>query len=325
MNLSDHNPIGILDIAADIFSVELELTQASLIGEIFKIEKTDDHIFVLESNGPRLLQFSKNGKFIKSIGKEGNGPREYKRLITFTVNPEERLIYLASFNEVSVYTFENKFVKKLKGFGLPQFISYAQSRLLIFSNQIEGDKNDIKLTSLLYALDKTLHVDTVKLKSIKLNKVVGTFYPKSKYMSYTENGLFLYIPTLIPEETIRDTLYSLEENGFKYALDLNLSNLTRPGEPKLINITSITKSDRYIFTEYLHDNSPKLFLYDFKQKKGYNMRHGILWRGDLGESSTIELFPLPRVLDNFYFITKESSSSTTEEPNPSIHFVSLKK
>ena len=58
----------------------LETTSGSLIGQIDKIRKFRNHYYVLSSNGKTIHHFDKDGKFVSSLNRQGQGPEEYPRI-----------------------------------------------------------------------------------------------------------------------------------------------------------------------------------------------------------------------------------------------------
>lgn len=81
------------EIADDIQYVKLEKTPASLVGggiPLWYITKA--YIFVYSSS--RLLQFYRNGKFIRHIGSGGRGPGEYLGIRGIVLNELNNTIYV---------------------------------------------------------------------------------------------------------------------------------------------------------------------------------------------------------------------------------------
>lgn len=88
--------------------IKLETLDDCLISDINKIEFTEDHIFIKDNTNPTIFQFDKNGKFIKSIGQEGQGPGEYVKLGDFTVIDDSLYIDDMYGSKIVIYSIKDK-------------------------------------------------------------------------------------------------------------------------------------------------------------------------------------------------------------------------
>jgi hypothetical protein len=79
--------------------IPLETNDNCLIGQIDQISLTNNELFILDSRSAKsLFVFSKNGEFIRRIGKLGRGPGEYTSPSTFTINDKRKEIYILDRN-----------------------------------------------------------------------------------------------------------------------------------------------------------------------------------------------------------------------------------
>lgn len=106
----------ISEIADNIEYIFLESTNESVLGSIRDAKFSKDYIFIEAYGTPRLIQFDRNGSFIRYIGRIGNGPAEYNGMREFSIDEERRLIYIQSnwVRNILVYSFEGKYVKTIK-------------------------------------------------------------------------------------------------------------------------------------------------------------------------------------------------------------------
>ena len=106
----DLNPIKELklsQIADDIEFVFLETTKSSLISSIRFIRASQNFILVLDRTRQKALLFSRNGKFLNSIGSYGKGPGEYLQVIDGFISPsEEEVVLLCNGQARSTYVFD---------------------------------------------------------------------------------------------------------------------------------------------------------------------------------------------------------------------------
>lgn len=94
--------------------VPLETTLESLIGEIEKIKVFENHIYVLDAfKSKKLAVFDMQGKHIRNIGTNGDGPGEYKDLQDFTINTDNNdIIILDKWLNILTYSSDGQFIKR---------------------------------------------------------------------------------------------------------------------------------------------------------------------------------------------------------------------
>jgi len=78
-----------------IKTILLETNDSCLVGEIKKMQVYDQFIFILDKNiAKSLLVFDREGRFIRKIGGIGGGPGEYVEPTDFTLDTENRTIFV---------------------------------------------------------------------------------------------------------------------------------------------------------------------------------------------------------------------------------------
>ena len=102
-------------------------------------------IFVAEGHGganDRLLKFSKDGKFIKSMGKKGSGPGEFNGPHALAFDSKGRLIVGdRSNNRIQVLDQDGKFISETAEFGRPSGIWVDKNDLLYVADSESGSVN----------------------------------------------------------------------------------------------------------------------------------------------------------------------------------------
>lgn len=74
--------------------IPLETVGNALIGEIDKLEMDDNHIVVLDKRMRTVWLFGIDGKFIRKIGRLGNGPKEYVSLDDMCFDKENGTVWI---------------------------------------------------------------------------------------------------------------------------------------------------------------------------------------------------------------------------------------
>ena len=86
--------------------VALETTKDVLIGEVTKIYLTNDHIIIFDQKSMDIFLFGIDGKFIRKIGKKGEGPDEYIFLNDIQFDKERMLVFAHERFRNSIYTYD---------------------------------------------------------------------------------------------------------------------------------------------------------------------------------------------------------------------------
>lgn len=60
--------------------IPLETTDSCLISNLLNLQVTTDYMFMYNGKTEEVLQFDRKGKFIRRVGRQGNGPGEYSMI-----------------------------------------------------------------------------------------------------------------------------------------------------------------------------------------------------------------------------------------------------
>jgi len=75
--------------------IPLETNESCLIGDIDKIQVIDNYVLIMDASiAKSLYVFDREGRFIRKIGSVGQGPGEYVSISDFTVDRENKTVYI---------------------------------------------------------------------------------------------------------------------------------------------------------------------------------------------------------------------------------------
>lgn len=99
------------DAAAKIEIVPLEVTNESMLGDVYHLHVTDQDIWVHQYKDNYIYRFSRTGRFLNKVGKIGQGPEEYIRIHDFFVDDNSKELYLQTTTPagLKVYDYDGKF------------------------------------------------------------------------------------------------------------------------------------------------------------------------------------------------------------------------
>lgn len=108
--------IKLSQISSHIRYIPLETTAESLLKQdIMDVTFAGGYLFVCDYE--KVLQFTPEGKFIRQIGKSGQGPGEYKQnILAITYDEPQKLIFMSDMRQgkVLVFSFDGTFIKDIK-------------------------------------------------------------------------------------------------------------------------------------------------------------------------------------------------------------------
>lgn len=110
--LQDKKEIKLSEVASAIKYIPLETTAESLLEQdILDVTIAGGYLFVCDYK--KLFQFTLEGKFVRQIGRAGQGPGEYtESILGVTYNERLKEIYLSDPRQLKlhVYSFDGKFL-----------------------------------------------------------------------------------------------------------------------------------------------------------------------------------------------------------------------
>jgi len=136
---------------ADILHFEkfipLETCSGANISYINRVFLTNDSsIIILDKQGKKVLVFSKEGKFLRPIGKNGNGPGEYVSIRDVAFDRDANEIYIVDLPaKVLVYNTNGDFIRKMKLDFYPQAAFYFNNHLLLYKSGTSVTETDYSL------------------------------------------------------------------------------------------------------------------------------------------------------------------------------------
>jgi len=173
-------------------TIILETSDDCLIGNIDEIQVYDEYIYILDSKKAKsMFVFDLEGKFIRKIGKVGNGASEYIQVYDFTLDMLNNNIFLLDQgNRVHKYKFDGTYLHTITipgdDFNI-SFIQFYNGRLFAAYMEWETSKDDYLILEIDPENEKILS----RSLSIKYNKG----WNESYFLKY---GKFFLTPTHNP-------------------------------------------------------------------------------------------------------------------------------
>lgn len=193
----DHSPekVPLSKLMTEHFRIiPLETVEASLIGRIDKIKKTNDNFYIL-SNDQWVFQFDKTGKYISSLKQRGNGPEEYTHISDFDVYniKGKNEIWLADNTKIKIYDADDlSFLRTINfPFVVNKFRRIAENKILVMNGQSENsifvlNEKGEKITEFLKKEIPFLLFRSIQFKPYNNNSFLFQLGVSNDYVIYNE-------------------------------------------------------------------------------------------------------------------------------------------
>lgn len=334
----------------------LETTDSSLMGNVSQIGFTKDYIFIqtyTSNHLLRILQFTKNGQFVRQVGTIGHGPNEYDHMSAFVPDTNNKRLLFFSDSKLFNYDFEGNLIEivPMSSF-LPSIGSSWVINAETINNTLWASRHYIKIDSsggngnqIDISTDDMVGIFNVDFEIIDTLKHQGN---AGAVFSVIDSGIYGFFPYTEPEPLLRDTLYRIIGTTLIPELKLDFSevlsvnknvdytNSMSPQEHheaylkiRNMNISTIYRTERYVFAEYYILDDHKMFFYDLTNNKGFNMLGG--FTDDIfGTSGIAQIIPMDLNNGLFYFLKNGYDvdgiiDGVNENSNPVVFFLKTKE
>ena len=332
-------------ITEKLIAIELELTDESLINSdrIKRILISDNEIIIAESYN--IYVFTKEGKFLRSIGSRGQGPGDYGLIMNLALDEKNKRLFVnssaSSPNDISkilCYDLNGNYLKHLiidQDKTPVMDINFINDKLFIITENITY--NNLRMFckhSVIYELNNELQItDSIPIRDVYVEQPGTSTGSYTEFLLSGETFVSLYFPDAAEEmqkpliNIVRDTLYILKNNCLipDFKLKFKNNGIADSGN-KFIQLYNIYRSSRYFFAYYSNVLKRKrcCFCYDTKTETGYNMLDG--FTDDINKiEKRIRIRILSSDPEIFYYLHTHMNPDDLEEPNPTLYIGTLKK
>ena len=329
IDVSKDMSVPISEIADDIIKIELETTDDCLLNEIRQVEVFEGYLLV-KDRSLRLYVFDMQGNFVRSIGQGGNGPGEYSFCSGFTLDYQNKKIFLRTNIGIMTYDIEGNFLHKYP-LEAHMDIFYNNSFFYTRSNKFESDDqnqyNDIYISK----FDNNMNV-VDSLRMFRDITPIGNIRFSSVFKPIFQRGedICVYFPRPSDElKRIKDTLYIIDDFYLRPLLSVQLTNSSYEEE----RIAKIFTTERYVLVNYqtyvgeLRSPNRKMYgsqcIYDRRSKKAKYAKDGFV--NDVYNGGRVIISPMDEQSMFYYTEENEYSDELRAEPNPTVYIGTFKK
>ncbi|TKG93929.1 6-bladed beta-propeller [Puteibacter caeruleilacunae] len=282
VDTESQSTINLSDISDKVEVIKFETNDSCLISNPIYLKVTSKYVFVTDGMR-RVLQFDRNGKFIRQIGHEGRGPQEYQYIGALACDTISQKLYISCHKKILCYSFDGSYIRTITLKKFVDFMTIVDDELWpVYSNFAIPIKDKFITEVNILKLSKDGMVkDSVRIKTIKLDQSIFSSYPYVNYLSQCAKATYLYCPVLLPEPITRDTLYTLKGDKLIPAVKLDFGKAAlQTGKKKNLLIKNIYRTDQHLFAEYRYNMKEKFFFYDLKNERNGSINDDVWGMGN---------------------------------------------
>lgn len=250
----------------------------------------DSHlnIYILDAGNHRVQKFDKNGNYLQTIGRKGQGPGEFVGPSNVFINSQDNL-YVSEGRRIQIFNSSGNFMKSIP---LENAISdfYVDSRGNIFANASwrneEGRKRVIvKINSEGKIIKTIAEFSDIKLVKKKDSEKVVTIQARHSYtpnllLSAVDKQVFTYAYSLeykifiidndgklLSKIQVEEDSHSISQSEKKHIIGRLMASASRSGQKFPLDVVEEAcnfPSIRPFFWEIIVDDLQRIFLWKVK-------------------------------------------------------------
>ncbi|WP_296188259.1 6-bladed beta-propeller [uncultured Bacteroides sp.] len=272
-NLKDcGKPLLLSDIVKDVEYVKLETQDNILVGSINQLKRTDKFVFIYSWHQNHVMMFDTSGKFIRKIGRVGQGPGEIANIHCFTVSDSLVFIYPFSHNGslIGYDMRDNRFVKRIS-LKWPVFysnmIDVMGDCLVYYPGTVPNGNERIFITAcVVNGKGKTL-MEQIPYLPAEVGK---------SEMNLSSDASWIYQGRSNVYSQINDTIYGISCDSIypryhlslgKYGLPLGRYDVKDLGLKDFIMMQSVCENKECLFFKFSYNKKMWFSRYDKKTEK----------------------------------------------------------
>ena len=170
------------EIVSDVEFVQLEVTNESLLREIYSIQVSDSHILVEDYDD--VFLYTRQGKFLTKVGQKGQGSGDYVYIICMALDENNQEIHILAKDGMKTYGFDGKFKRNVSLLSYELFSNF-DPLIYIWNNHIflrdkialGMPRKDIwtwALTDTSFQIKQKYYNPEITTRSKELNKQIGS-------------------------------------------------------------------------------------------------------------------------------------------------------
>jgi hypothetical protein len=239
LNHLSNQPFNFSEFVEDITYIPLQTTEQSLVGSRRQppLHVSENFIFYGET------MFKRDGRFVRKLGKIGQGPEEYTLALGMAVDEKRQEFYVYSNDSrnIYVYNFDNRFLRKIQAPNRGRFIASIGNGKIILLRDGYGFMRGYYDDFYEY---RVIDTDTGEILYTRNSGVT-----ENDKIHNLMNSVWCYNKDVFYFESATDTIFRLNENGEidtpRYLI--NRGKNKDPDSENFLSISGFVESNQYLF------------------------------------------------------------------------------
>jgi len=265
----------------------------------------ENNIYILDEGNFRIQKFDKNGKYLSTIGRRGQGPGEFESPLSLQMDSEENL-YVGDYRKkcVLVLTKDGKEIKRIMlHANLDHFRLTQEGNIIIPTPtgkilQSEDIAKDIRLISL-YDMDGNFIREFGEFKDYGNNDIT---FDGNRFELNLDKHDNIYVAFVaqnkIEKYSYEGNLIFRADRPLNYKVKIEMKTITYP--PELGGATITTPSFSRVSKEICIDHKNRIWVNTYKKQKEKGDKPVDLFEFEIFNNDGILLgkLPIPKNFDN---------------------------
>jgi len=265
----------------------------------------DGNIYILDYGNRRIQKYDKNGKYLATIGRRGQGPGEFESPLSLQMDSEENL-YVGDWRKsfVLVLTNDGKEIKRIKLRGKLSHFRLTQEGNIIMPTpagkilQSKDIAKDIRLISI-YDMDGNFIREFGEFKDYGNNDITSDGNIFELNLDKHDNIYVAFVAqNKIEKYSYEGNLIFRADRPLNYKVKIEMKTITYP--PELGGATITTPSFSRVSKEICIDHKNRIWVNTYKKQKEEGDKPVDLFEFEIFNNDGILLgkLPIPQNFDN---------------------------
>jgi len=284
--------VKLSDIAESVEYLRLETTDEGLVKYFMPsmMHRTSKYYIFGETGN--VMQFTRDGKFVRNIGRQGQGPGEYNLIMQVDVDEKAGKVYVLSTGKrFNVYDLETgKFLQsgKMTQGQLSSFLMQDDSTMVAYKDNGNGQQKTLAYIATLsgnvmheYPRHELFEVERgAYMVGSQHDFRLSRFHGMTNLKEYENDTVFTVTPKGLKKRYIIDT--------GKYGIKLEHTYPALNGDEEAFNRLAaeylryaVLETEHYLFFPYTHwagpkKNRPRMAMYDKRTGECYRVKSDLI-------------------------------------------------
>lgn len=252
-------PLNLSDFVEDIEYIRPEYP-ASLVDIIFDLSLDENHLLLQVRD--RVLCYSRDGKFLREIGKKGQGPKEHLGIRAFSLHDSLVAIHSNWTRKILWYNFKGDYLRETPvSDNVSRFKILDKDRVVICSHHgIPIEDPNLFITGIVNSNGDTLQLKKSKpyySKGINLDTDIWQYNDMIRISTYINDTIYSASKdTIIPIYAVNYGKYKANQEAFA---DFRISERERH---KFIENLSFCEMNNKMLLKFIYDQKRWFGVYD---------------------------------------------------------------